>query len=138
MVIRWEKSVNDDAKWRDKLSAEEYRVCREKGTEPPFSGEYNHEKRAGQYRCKCCGEALFDAGDKYDSGSGWPSFDKPVDDEAILREEDISLGMRRVEIMCRHCGCHLGHVFDDGPAETTGQRFCVNSLSLDFEAGGDE
>jgi peptide-methionine (R)-S-oxide reductase len=130
--------VNDDSKWRDKLSAEEFRVCREAGTEPPFSGEYNDNKRAGMYRCKCCGEALFDSGDKYDSGSGWPSFDRPVDDGAIRYEQDNSLGMRRVEISCRHCGCHLGHVFEDGPRETTGQRFCVNSLSLDFEAGGDE
>ena len=130
--------MNDDRKWREKLSAEEYRVCRDKGTEPPFSGEYNDNKRVGMYRCKCCGEALFDSGDKYDSGSGWPSFDRPVDDGAIRYEQDDSLGMRRVEISCRHCGCHLGHVFEDGPRETTGQRFCVNSLSLDFEAGGDE
>ena len=130
--------MNDDRKWRDKLSAEEYRVCREKGTEPPFSGEYNDNKLAGMYRCKCCGEPLFDSGNKYDSGSGWPSFDRPVDDDAIRYEQDDSLGMRRVEISCRHCGCHLGHVFEDGPRETTGQRFCVNSLSLDFEAGDDE
>jgi len=130
--------VDDDAKWRDKLSAEEYRVCREKGTEPPFSGEYNHEKRTGRFLCKCCGEALFDSDNKYDSGSGWPSFDRPLADDAIRYEEDDSLGMRRVEIMCSHCGCHLGHVFEDGPRETTGQRFCVNSLSLDFEAGADE
>jgi len=130
--------VNDDRNWRDKLTAEEYRICREKGTEPPFSGEYNHNKRTGRYLCKCCGESLFDSGDKYDSGSGWPSFDRPVDDGSIRYEQDDSLGMRRVEISCEHCGCHLGHVFEDGPQETTGRRFCVNSLSLDFEAGGDE
>ena len=130
--------MDDDSKWRDKLSAEEYRVCREKGTEPPFSGEYNDNKRAGSYLCKCCGETLFDSAAKFDSGSGWPSFDRPVADETIRYEEDNSLGMRRVEIMCQRCGCHLGHVFPDGPRETTGQRYCVNSLSLDFEASGDE
>jgi peptide-methionine (R)-S-oxide reductase len=130
--------VNDDSEWRDKLSAEEYRVCREKGTEPPFSGEYNDNRRAGSYRCKCCGEELFDSDAKYDSGCGWPSFDQPVADDAIRYEEDNSLGMQRVEIMCQRCGCHLGHVFPDGPRETTGQRYCVNSLSLDFEAREDD
>lgn len=130
--------MDNDSKWRDRLSAEEYRVCREKGTEAPFSGEYNDNKRAGSYRCKCCGEALFDSAAKFDSGSGWPSFDQPVADGTIRYEEDNSLGMRRVEIMCERCGCHLGHVFPDGPRETTGQRFCVNSLSLDFEAREDE
>ena len=130
--------MTDDEQWRARLSPEEYRVCREKGTEPPFSGEYYHNRRAGRYLCKCCGESLFDSADKYDSGSGWPSFDKPVDDGAIRYEEDNSLGMQRVEIMCERCGCHLGHVFPDGPRETTGQRFCVNSLSLEFEARDDE
>ena len=130
--------MNDDEQWRARLSAEEYRICREKGTEAPFSGEYYHNHRAGRYLCKCCGESLFDSADKYDSGSGWPSFDKPLDDSAIRYEEDNSLGMQRVEIMCERCGCHLGHVFPDGPRETTGQRFCVNSLSLDFEARDDE
>ena len=130
--------MNDDEQWRAGLSAEEYRICREKGTEAPFSGEYYHNHRAGRYLCKCCGESLFDSADKYDSGSGWPSFDRPVDDGAIRYEEDNSLGMRRVEIMCDRCGCHLGHVVPDGPRETTGQRFCVNSLSLEFEVRDDE
>ena len=126
--------MNDDEQWRARLTAEEYRVCREKGTEPPFSGIYNDSKDAGRYLCKCCGEALFDSENKYNSGSGWPSFDRPASDQVIRYEEDDSLGMRRVEVMCERCGCHLGHVFDDGPHETTGKRYCINSLSLDFEA----
>jgi peptide-methionine (R)-S-oxide reductase len=130
--------MSDDDKWRSKLSAEEYRVCREKGTEPPFSGEYNHNSRSGKYLCKCCGEALFASTDKYDSGSGWPSFDRPVTEQVIRYEEDSSIGMRRVEAMCDKCGCHLGHVFEDGPRDSTGKRYCINSLSLDFEAGEDE
>ena len=130
--------MKDDEYWRDKLTPEEYQVCREKGTEPPFSGEYNHNHRDGRYLCKCCGETLFDSGRKYDSGSGWPSFDQPAADGVIRYEEDTSLGMHRVEVMCERCGCHLGHVFDDGPRDTTGKRYCINSLSLDFEAGDDD
>jgi len=130
--------MNDDEKWRSKLSPEEYRVCREKGTEPPFSGEYNGNHRAGKYLCKCCGEALFDSTNKYDSGSGWPSFDRPSSDQVIREEEDSSHGMRRAEVMCDRCGCHLGHVFEDGPQDSTGMRYCINSLSLEFEAGDNE
>ena len=130
--------MNDDEQWRDKLNPEEYRICREKGTEPPFSGEYNHNPENGRYRCKCCGEVLFESADKYDSGSGWPSFDKPASDDAVHHEEDNSLGMSRVEATCDRCGCHLGHVFDDGPRESTGKRYCINSLSLDFEAKSGE
>jgi peptide-methionine (R)-S-oxide reductase len=130
--------MNDEQQWKDKLTAEEYRVCRQKGTEAPFSGEYNHNQHAGRYLCKCCGELLFDSSDKYDSGSGWPSFDRPASDQVIHYEEDSSLGMHRVEVSCDHCGCHLGHVFDDGPQQSTGKRYCINSLSLDFEAAGDE
>jgi peptide-methionine (R)-S-oxide reductase len=129
--------MTDEAQWRSKLSPEEYRVCREKGTEPPFSGEYNENHRSGNYRCKCCGEKLFASKDKYDSGSGWPSFDKPGSAEVIRCDEDNSLGMRRVEASCEKCGSHLGHVFEDGPRDTTGQRFCINSLSLDFEEVGE-
>ena len=130
--------MTDEQDWRDKLSPEEYRVCREKGTEPPFSGEYNDNPHKGAYRCKCCGETLFVSDDKYDSGSGWPSFDRPAGDDRIHYEEDLSFGMRRVEVSCQRCGCHLGHVFDDGPRDTTGKRYCVNSLSLDFTAHDDE
>ncbi len=127
--------MSDNEKWRDKLSAEEYRVCREKGTEPPFSGEYTDNHQAGRYLCKCCGKRLFESADKYDSDSGWPSFDKPANDQVIRYREDSSLGMARVEVTCDSCGCHLGHVFDDGPKHSTGKRYCVNSLSLEFEAG---
>jgi len=130
--------MNDDQQWRDKLSPEEYRVCRQKGTEAPFSGEYYHSHRDGKYLCKCCGETLFESSSKYDSGSGWPSFDRPASDQAIRYEEDGSLGMRRVEVSCDRCGCHLGHVFDDGPRDSTGKRYCINSLSLEFAATGDE
>ena len=132
-----EIDVSEEQRWRDKLTPEEYRICREKGTEPPFSGEYYNNHADGRYRCKCCGAVLFQSGNKYDSGSGWPSFDRPAADGVVRREEDLSLGMRRVEVMCDNCGSHLGHVFEDGPRETTGERYCVNSLSLDFEADAD-
>jgi peptide-methionine (R)-S-oxide reductase len=125
--------MNDDEKWRDKLTPEEYYVCRDKGTEPAFSGVYNDNKREGGYRCKCCGELLFRSETKYDSGSGWPSFDSPTSEGNIRYKEDGSLGMRRTEVMCDNCGCHLGHMFEDGPRETTGQRYCINSASLNFE-----
>ena len=121
--------LKDDAYWREKLSPEEFRVCRSKGTERPFTGEYWDIKAAGQYLCRCCGEALFSSTTKFDSGSGWPSFYAPVAAERILEEVDGSLGMRRTEILCQRCGSHLGHVFPDGP-EPTGLRYCVNSLSL--------
>jgi len=124
--------MNDDEKWREKLSDEEYRVCREKATEAPFSGEYWDKTDEGIYRCKCCGEALFDSKGKYDSGCGWPSFFQPLENEKIRTAIDNSLSRTRIEIMCDRCGSHLGHVFDDGP-EITGQRFCVNSVSLEFE-----
>ena len=130
--------MNDDEQWRDQLTPEEYHICREKGTERPFSGEYNDNKRSGRYLCKCCGEELFASDNKYDSGSGWPSFDRPAGDGVIRYQEDFSHGMHRVEAMCDKCGCHLGHVFDDGPRESTGKRYCINSLSLNFEEAGGE
>ena len=125
--------MSDDNQWREKLTAEEYRVCREKGTEPPFSGALCDNKRPGRYLCKCCGEELFRSDTKFDSGSGWPSFDSPAAEDAIRYETDKTHGMVRVEVMCDNCGSHLGHVFEDGPRETTGKRYCVNSLSLDFK-----
>jgi peptide-methionine (R)-S-oxide reductase len=122
----------DDAYWRSKLTPEQYEVCRRKGTERPFTGEYNSEKRPGTYVCACCGTALFDAAAKYDSGSGWPSFFRVVDAAHIAEETDVTRGMARTEILCAECGGHLGHVFPDGP-QPTGLRYCVNSLSLKLE-----
>jgi peptide-methionine (R)-S-oxide reductase len=121
-----------DAQWRKELTPEQYKVMREKGTERAFTGAYvdNHEK--GMYKCAACGEPLFDSDTKFESGSGWPSFFKPLSADAVETEEDRTHGMRRTEVMCKKCGAHLGHVFDDGP-KPTGQRYCVNSISLDFE-----
>lgn len=117
--------------FKKKLSPEQYHVLREKGTEAPFSGEYVHEKRKGMYRCVACGNALFASDAKFDSGTGWPSFDQALPG-AVSYVEDTSHGMRRTEVVCAQCGSHLGHVFDDGPA-TTGKRFCMNSVCLNLD-----
>ena len=118
--------------WLALLTEEEFRICREKGTEAPYSGTLLHNALTGTYDCVCCGSPLFDSDSKFDSGCGWPSFDAPISDDAILYLVDESHGMRRTEIRCTNCDSHLGHVFSDGPKETTGQRYCVNSVSLRF------
>ncbi len=118
--------------WRDKLTDEQFYVCREKGTERAFTGEYHDCKDKGVYKCTCCGEPLFDADTKFDSGTGWPSFWQPLNDIAVESDVDTSHGMRREEVHCRKCGSHLGHVFPDGP-QPTGQRYCINSVSLKLD-----
>ncbi len=125
------KVVKSDADWREQLSEQEFRVCRLQGTEAPYSGKLLHNKETGVYACTCCHTPLFSSADKYDSGCGWPSFDKPVTPQAIRYLEDQSHGMVRIEIRCMVCDSHLGHVFPDGPP-TTGERYCVNSVSLNF------
>lgn len=128
-----ERVVKSDEQWKKSLSPEQYRILRKKGTERAFTGKYNDEKRAGTYVCAGCGHPLFHSDHKFDSGSGWPSFYKPVSDGKVEEESDTTFGMTRTEILCARCGGHLGHVFRDGP-NPTGLRYCVNSASLTHEA----
>jgi peptide-methionine (R)-S-oxide reductase len=122
----------DTEELKKKLTEEEYHVTQEKGTERPFSGAYVHTKEKGTYNCKVCNNPLFSSDTKFDSGTGWPSFDKALDGAVLFRHDSLH-GMSRTEVVCAHCGAHLGHVFDDGPSDTTGKRFCMNSCALDLE-----
>lgn len=127
------KVEKTDDEWRSELSPEQFRVCREKGTEAPFTGEYwQCDGKKGLYLCRCCGEALFDAETKYDSGSGWPSFMKSLSDSSVSEVADNSHGMQRTEVKCARCDAHLGHVFPDGPGPN-GMRYCINSASINFK-----
>lgn len=128
-----EKKALTEAEWKAKLSEEEFRVLRQKGTEAPYTGIYNTHYENGMYHCKGCGEALFESTSKFDSGCGWPAFDAPLKKGIIKEVLDTSHGMTRVEILCGNCDGHLGHVFTDGPTDT-GLRYCVNSVSLDFKS----
>ena len=132
-----QKIVRTDKEWKALLTPEQYKVLRKKGTERAFTGEYNDHKDEGVYACVGCGTPLFESDTKYDSGSGWPSFWQPVSESAIQTEDDRTLWMKRTEVLCNTCGGHLGHVFDDGP-QPTGLRYCINSVSLDFEERKDE
>ncbi|MBI5383954.1 MAG: peptide-methionine (R)-S-oxide reductase MsrB [Verrucomicrobia bacterium] len=132
-----DKVTKSEAEWKQQLTAEQYRVLREKGTERAFTGAYWNTHDAGLYRCAGCGLELFTSGTKFDSGCGWPSFDAPLDKERVEQRQDLSHGMVRTEVLCARCGGHLGHLFDDGPT-ATGLRYCINSASLDFKKKPEE
>jgi len=128
-----EKVKKSEQEWLQELTPEQYEVVRNKGTEAPFTSELNDVKDPGEFVCVACGQPLFSSDNKFDSGTGWPSFDRPVVDESVDTEPDNGLLMRRTEVLCSRCDAHLGHVFNDGPAETTGQRYCINGCALEFK-----
>jgi peptide-methionine (R)-S-oxide reductase len=132
-----DKIQKTEQEWMQQLSPEQFQICRLKGTERPYTGKLNDEKGTGVYKCICCDHPLFTSGTKFESGSGWPSFYAPLGEDAVATEEDVSHGMRRVEVMCARCDSHLGHVFEDGPTPT-GLRYCMNSVSLNFEKHKDD
>ncbi|MDW7746721.1 peptide-methionine (R)-S-oxide reductase MsrB [Halomonas sp.] len=129
------KIQKSDVEWQQQLTPEQYRVTREKGTEPPFSGHYHVSDEHGIYHCVCCNAPLFENEHKFDAGCGWPSFDRPFTPSCVAEQTDTSHGMQRTEVTCARCDAHLGHVFPDGPQETTGLRYCINSVAIQFHAG---
>ncbi len=122
-----------DSYWKEKLTPEEYHILREKGTEQPFTGKYYLNQDTGIYECGACGQPLFSSDAKFDAACGWPSFDDPMSKETVALRDDFSHGTHRVEVICKNCGSHLGHVFDDGPTDTTGKRYCINSTAINFK-----
>lgn len=131
--MKHEEMPKDEEGWKEILTPEEYEVLREKGTEPAFSGIYEHETANGTYTCRACGNELFSSDAKYDAGCGWPSFFASIGEGRVTFHEEDSLGMERIEVRCAKCGSHLGHIFDDGPKEHGGKRFCINSIALDLD-----
>ena len=132
-MVEKEKIVKSDAEWRRELTPEQYAVTRQQATEAPFTGKYVHNKADGVYACVACGQSLFSSKTKFESGSGWPSFWDVLQSGNVELRQDFSHGMQRVEVVCSRCGSHLGHLFEDGPRETTGLRYCINSAALNFE-----
>ncbi|MFC0268332.1 peptide-methionine (R)-S-oxide reductase MsrB [Kushneria aurantia] len=130
-----DKVHKSDQEWREQLTDEQYRVTRQAGTERPYTGDYQVEPVQGIYHCVCCGAPLFENEHKFESHCGWPSFDRPLADASLEEHQDDSHGMRRIEVTCRRCDAHLGHVFPDGPRDTTGQRYCINSVAITFHQG---